>query len=148
MTDKVIDMVREFNAAFSHKPTVELQRRLVNEEVAELQAALENLVKEVGDVVYSITGYFLAEGIENIEGGSTALERELTPEQARTVALGLTLVDDLLGGRKGFEKSLHRLHLSNMSKLDDNGLPIRDEGGKVLKSNNYKPPVFADLMVA
>jgi predicted HAD superfamily Cof-like phosphohydrolase len=34
------------------------------------------------------------------------------------------------------------VHESNMSKLDDNGKPIRREDGKILKGPNYKPPLI------
>lgn len=32
------------------------------------------------------------------------------------------------------------VHKSNMSKLDENGKPIRREDGKILKGPNYRPP--------
>ena len=32
------------------------------------------------------------------------------------------------------------VHVSNMSKLDENGKPIYREDGKVVKGPNYKPP--------
>ncbi|MEI6817842.1 MAG: nucleoside triphosphate pyrophosphohydrolase family protein [Bacteroidota bacterium] len=36
------------------------------------------------------------------------------------------------------------IHRSNMSKLDDNGLPIYREDGKIMKSTNYfKPDIKA-----
>ena len=44
------------------------------------------------------------------------------------------------------DEALHRVHLSNMSKLDDNGKPIYREDGKVLKGPNYKPPTLTDLV--
>ncbi len=42
-------------------------------------------------------------------------------------------------------EAYHRVHLSNLSKLDDTGKPIRREDGKVLKGPNYKPPRLEDL---
>tara|TARA_Y100000289_G_C3902401_1_gene139934 strand:+ start:575 stop:1012 length:438 start_codon:yes stop_codon:yes gene_type:complete len=42
-------------------------------------------------------------------------------------------------------EALHRVHKSNMSKLGDDGKPVRREDGKVLKGPNYKPPVLDDL---
>jgi predicted HAD superfamily Cof-like phosphohydrolase len=39
-----------------------------------------------------------------------------------------------------FDTAFNRVHYSNMSKLDENGDPIYREDGKVLKSDNYKPP--------
>jgi predicted HAD superfamily Cof-like phosphohydrolase len=44
------------------------------------------------------------------------------------------------------DETMRRVFESNMSKLDDNGRPIRNEHGKVLKGPNYKPPVLDDLV--
>ena len=41
---------------------------------------------------------------------------------------------------------MHRVHESNMSKLDDNGKPIYRDDGKVLKGPNYTPPNLEDLV--
>ena len=42
-----------------------------------------------------------------------------------------------------------RVYISNMSKLGDDGKPVRREDGKVLKSKNYKPAVISidDLII-
>ena len=44
------------------------------------------------------------------------------------------------------DEALDRVHLSNMSKLDDKGKPVYREDGKVLKGPNYKPPTLTDLV--
>jgi predicted HAD superfamily Cof-like phosphohydrolase len=44
------------------------------------------------------------------------------------------------------DEALNRVHLSNMSKLGEDGNPIRREDGKVLKGPNYKPPTLTDLV--
>ena len=44
------------------------------------------------------------------------------------------------------DEALDRVHLSNMSKLGEDGLPIYREDGKVLKGPNYKPPTLTDLI--
>ena len=44
------------------------------------------------------------------------------------------------------DEALNRVHLSNMSKLDEDGKPIYREDGKVLKGPNYKPPDLTDLI--
>ena len=44
------------------------------------------------------------------------------------------------------DEALNRVHESNMSKLDEDGKPIRREDGKVLKGPNYKPPDLSDLI--
>lgn len=42
-------------------------------------------------------------------------------------------------------EALDRVHLSNMSKLDENGQPIFNQAGKVMKGPNYKEPDLSDL---
>ena len=44
------------------------------------------------------------------------------------------------------DEALDRVHLSNMSKLGEDGKPIYREDGKVLKGPNYKPPSLTDLI--
>ena len=44
------------------------------------------------------------------------------------------------------DEALNRVHLSNMSKLDEEGKPVYREDGKVLKGPNYKPPTLTDLV--
>ena len=44
------------------------------------------------------------------------------------------------------DEALDRVHKSNMSKLGEDGLPIRREDGKVLKGPNYQPPTLIDLV--
>ena len=44
------------------------------------------------------------------------------------------------------DTALDRVHESNMSKLGEDGKPIRREDGKVLKGPNYKPPTLTDLV--
>jgi len=38
------------------------------------------------------------------------------------------------------DECFREVHVSNMSKLDENGKPIYREDGKVVKGPNYKPP--------
>lgn len=46
------------------------------------------------------------------------------------------------------DEAIRRVHISNMTKLDPvTGEPIFREDGKVLKGENYKPPVLDDLIV-
>ena len=45
-----------------------------------------------------------------------------------------------------FDTAFSRVHASNMSKLDSDGNPIYRADGKVLKSENYKPPNLNDLV--
>ena len=42
-------------------------------------------------------------------------------------------------------EAFKRVHESNMSKVDNNGKPIFNASGKVMKGPNYKPPCLKDL---
>lgn len=44
------------------------------------------------------------------------------------------------------DEAFKRVHESNMSKLGDDGFPIRRHDGKVLKGPNYKEPNLTDLV--
>ena len=44
------------------------------------------------------------------------------------------------------DEAMHRVHESNMSKLDEYGKPIYRDDGKVLKGPNYAPPTLEDLV--
>ncbi len=44
------------------------------------------------------------------------------------------------------DEALDRVHISNMSKLGEDGKPIYREDGKVLKGPDYKPPSLEDLI--
>ncbi len=48
--------------------------------------------------------------------------------------------------RWDLDEALNLVHLSNMSKLDEDGKPILREDGEVLKGPNYKPPDLSDLV--
>jgi predicted HAD superfamily Cof-like phosphohydrolase len=43
------------------------------------------------------------------------------------------------------EQIFDAVHISNMSKLDDNGKPVKRADGKVLKGKNYKEPDLSFL---
>ena len=44
------------------------------------------------------------------------------------------------------DEALNRVHQSNMSKLDEEGKPIRRQDGKILKGPNYQAPDLRDLV--
>ena len=44
------------------------------------------------------------------------------------------------------DRALERIHESNMSKLDEDGKPIKRDDGKVLKGPNYRTPTLTDLI--
>lgn len=44
------------------------------------------------------------------------------------------------------DEAMYRVFVSNMSKLDEEGKPIRNKDGKILKSVNYVKPDLSDLV--
>lgn len=90
-----------------------LRQRLLAEEVRETNEADER-----GDLVKTIDG--LLDTIYVAIGWM--LELGMTPED--------------------INRAMEEIHASNMTKVDDNGQPVFDDGGKVLKGDNY---VRADL---
>lgn len=90
-----------------------LRRRLLAEEVRETNEADER-----GDLVETIDG--LLDTIYVAIGWM--LELGMTPQDINL--------------------AMEEIHASNMTKVDDNGKPVFDDGGKVLKGDNY---VRADL---
>jgi len=44
------------------------------------------------------------------------------------------------------DEAMRRIYYSNMSKLDDQGKPIRRNDGKILKGPNYQKPDLDDLI--
>lgn len=114
------------NSAFT-KELLVLRRRVLEEEVKELfqevDASLEaiekgeeipkavrtNMLKELADVQYALTGFSLTFGLPTTEVFS-------------------------------------RVHKSNMSKLGEDGKPVKRADGKVTKGPNYHPPVLDDLV--
>lgn len=45
-----------------------------------------------------------------------------------------------------FYEAFDRVHFSNMSKLGEDGAPIKDESGKIMKGPNYRPVDLSDLI--
>ena len=50
------------------------------------------------------------------------------------------------GCQELMEDIFKEIHRSNMSKLDSDGKPIYRKDGKVIKSENYRPPKLAEIV--
>lgn len=122
-------------------------KTLVTEETKELRAEyekpvldnVENIFKELGDVIYVVAYFynilppFAPELIseDTNQEIQTILDEAavLVSEISQTMKIPLPLV----------VAAFEEVHRSNMSKLDDNGEPVRREDGKIMKGPNYKP---------
>ena len=130
---KVSRFHRAMNLDVDSDPRIsvlELRKKLLLEEVAEVSEAIDilsmellrgkrgtkeqwaNFLKELADVQYIVSGTFIS--------------FNTFPS--------------------GFDAPFNRVHVSNMSKLDNEGNPLYNREGKVLKGPNYKPPDLTDLV--
>lgn len=124
---------------------------MVLEEAQELEESYDeddfvNCAKELADLRYVMIGMVLCMGpsaytlinpqqhtiMENLARASEAVELFLAE------AGPLYPLEDM-------DETFYRVHESNMSKLDRNGQPIRNERGKVQKGPDYMPPTLDDL---
>jgi len=121
-----IELVREFHAAFDQRdadaPTIdddavnELRVKLLREELDELADALD--MRNPVAVLDALTD------LQYVLDGSY-------------LQLGFAAVKDA---------ALAEVHRANMSKLGDDGQPIKRADGKILKGPKYSPPDLAAVL--
>jgi len=141
----------QFYHAFSASTDIRLWCKLVKEETAELQEAMlkgdrAEILKEFCDVIYVIVGMEMAE--------PDRVDLLITAEELKEFKTILKKADEAVGFAKehaGFSpeviaKAFSRVHASNMSKLGEDGKPIRREDGKIMKGPNYIKPDLSDLV--
>ena len=95
---------------------IQLRLAILEEEVAELRAAVEagdmiETIDALTDIQYVLDGTYLEFGMADIK-----------------------------------DEAFARVQASNMSKLGEDGQPIYREDGKVLKGPNFFKPDFTDLI--
>lgn len=107
-----------------------------------------DLLKEAADVMYVSTSFHML--MENGEN----LYRFVVPEEEWTnwhltavEANNVMKMASAIFGTYLLGVAFERVHSSNMSKLGDDGKPVRRKiDGKILKGPNYEPPVLTDLV--
>lgn len=135
--------IKSFGASLDPRLWVKLNEEELKELYAEKPGTAAHL-KEYCDLIYVFIGLELTtydglgaltpdDEIKNISKLMGRVERALQEGLERygehTTAVAFT-----------------RVHNSNMSKLDENGKPIKREDGKVMKGPNYKAPDLTDLL--
>lgn len=125
---KQLEQVKAFHKAFGVDDILDKPTTDVNENIKELRLKL--MREELDEVCKSI------ERKEDIHDLAKELSDLLYVIYGTIVAFGLT---DYM------EKVFDEVHNSNMSKLDENGIAIRREDGKVLKSSGYKAPNIKNI---
>ena len=106
-------------------PLLELRQRLLNEEMGELNAEIDNLINEL-----KTSGETTTESRAKMLKELADLQYVLS---GMVISLGLPM-----------QEAFARVHQSNMSKLV-NGKPLKRADGKFLKGPNYQPPYLQDI---
>lgn len=134
--------VSEFIAAFEASKDPLLWINLVKEEHLELVEAMAEdiatdsvetlaaVLKETCDLLYVLVGFGLV-----TQGTGIDISNEFRDRVAETLAAVTPVF-----GPELMAQAFIAVHQSNMSKLGDDGKPIRREDGKVLKGPNYRAP--------
>ena len=113
------------------KELISLRTRLIMEEAVEVSQSLGHIYQKI-DFGQDVT----TEDWAHVLKECTDLQYVLS---GLLVALApLYNVD--------FDVAYNRTHKSNLSKLDDDGNPVKNEHGKVIKGDNYLPPHLEDLI--
>jgi len=157
VSDLTGKMLQEFIRTFGASLDPRVWITFVDEETSETIEALDNLqneysdthkehlLKEATDLMYVQIGFNLVSvgaeqlGLFSDQEHADMMTKVTKASQVYEKAL------QALGDVNLFE-AFRRVHLSNMSKLGDDGLPIRREDGKILKGPNYVEPKLGDLI--
>ena len=112
--------------------------------VSLLQSRKKLLLEEVSEVVDSID--VLCMEIERGKKGTKKQWANLLKEIAdvQYIVSGTFISFDTFPG--DFDCAFNRVHSSNMDKLDNEGKPLYNKNGKVLKGPNYTEPDLTELI--
>lgn len=144
--------VSEFIRVFDASTDIALWERLIEEEVMELHVELtadninrENVLKEAADVIYVVTPLI---GIVEALGDIGLVSEERMIKLQKLVERADNKLEVAIGmfGEATIGEAVKLVHASNMSKLGEDGKPIRRDDGKILKGPNYKAPDLSALV--
>lgn len=124
-----ISLIGEFNGEAKEyvMRQLTLRRNLITEEFMETMDAMAEIE---GDLRYD--GITTREAIVSLLDGLADLMYVVA---GTAVAFNMSI-----------DEAYARVHVSNMSKLDEHGQPIYSDTGKVLKGPHFQPPELGDLV--
>jgi len=145
------ECLMEFFKSFGASLDMRLWIKLIREELDELADALEEnddeaILKEFSDLCYVVVG------LSTLLPGDVRANDILPEEEADELRLLMFKVNVSKKVLKEYfdpdilDEAFHRVHESNMSKLGEDGKPLKREDGKILKGPNYKAPDLSDLV--
>lgn len=148
----------EFFQAFEPSLDPVLWISLVEEEASEVIEALDDLsvsvtpentaalLKEVADLRYVLVGLnaVLISHWQALLSDDSGFAIRL--KAADDLVSEISDSKDIKFDMETMQKAYYRVHVSNMSKLGEDGKPVRREDGKILKGPNYAAPDLTDLV--
>ena len=127
---------------------------LIKEETDELFKAhnekegMEQIFKELADVVYVVAGFVNVMPADPNGLISEEMGLEVQAIYMRACEAVSLVTQEYQIPLELVVAAFEVVHTSNMSKLDDDGNPIRREDGKIMKGPNYKAPDMAPIVQA
>jgi predicted HAD superfamily Cof-like phosphohydrolase len=151
MENKLVIMLQEFISSFEASLDPELWLSLVEEEAEEVKEALrkedrEAILKEATDLMYVSIGFNLVVSASEQFGLLGENRQKKMMDRIKSSAATYDSAVDTLGTDLNYFEAFRRVHLSNMSKMGEDGKPIRRYDGKILKGPNYIKPSLGDLV--
>lgn len=140
--EALTDFIKSFGGSLDPRLWIKLVEEELDELYKEIPGTAEHL-KEYTDLMYVHIGLDITSG--------DSIGALLPDDERARVAKVFQRVDRALKeyyeyyGNDTISEAFGRVHESNMSKLDNNGKPIRREDGKIMKGPNYKAPDLTDL---
>lgn len=154
------ELVKEFMTAMDQEvhstpvqpepQTVRLRMLVILEEVAELMAEMiapnkksSGVMVNKATIIQDLFGV-IKENILHMDDDYFYVDHEKFAKEAADLHY-VTYGTEAAFGINA-DAAMAEVHRSNMSKLDDDGKPIKNEHGKVLKGPNYKPADMAGVL--
>ena len=147
---------QEFMTAFGGPYDLDLWYELIMEEAEEVCEAIEthdtvlhhSVLKELCDLDYVTGGMFITYRKVRVEDKDKALAFSRRHFHNTHIILSSMLPFYQVFPDDIYWEAFLRVHNSNMSKLGEDGKPIKREDGKVLKGPNYKEPDLRSLITS
>lgn len=151
-----IDQVQEFHEAFEYPvpkhpclpgATCGVLTKVaeIAQEVLSLARVAHALAKDSGSIT-ALRAHLMLEELGEVlqaigEDDLVAVTHELCDKRyvddGTVIAFGLRTI---------YDEAFRRIHAANMSKLDENGKPVKDASGRVVKSQNFRKAFLDDLL--
>jgi len=156
MSQSSLDALREFHLAMGldaperyTQPQQSAQARVGQAILSEALAGLSESLKSLGaihdnDVTFLRFRLIVEELAEVSEALLDGDPRQVLWEVCDLIYVvsGLAVT---LGLDRAVPEAFQRIHEANMSKLDDDGNPVREPGGKIIKGPNYQKADLSDI---